>query len=154
MTMHLEHFEIRLSSDPRHLPVIRATVTAIGHAHGFDGHGCHQLALAVNEALVNVIQHGYGGRPDQLIRLRIEPARRDGREGLCLVIEDDSGPVDLTCIRSRPLDEIRPGGLGVHLIREMMDEVTYSQRDDQAGLRLTMCKYTPTAQTAANKESA
>jgi anti-sigma regulatory factor (Ser/Thr protein kinase) len=47
--------------------------------------------------------------------------------------------VDPATIRSRDLDDIRPGGLGVHIIHEVMDEVRYERRDSR-GMRLTMVK--------------
>jgi hypothetical protein len=49
--------------------------------------------------------------------------------------------VDPTTIKSRDLDEIRPGGLGVHIITEVMDEVRWEKRTDgPIGMRLTMMK--------------
>ena len=50
--------------------------------------------------------------------------------------------VDPSTIRSQNLDDIRPGGLGVYIIREIMDEVRYEQRDG-GGMRLSMVKQLP-----------
>ena len=42
-------------------------------------------------------------------------------------------------IKSRDLDDIRPGGLGVNIIRQVMDEVSYERRE-RIGMRLTLIK--------------
>jgi anti-sigma regulatory factor (Ser/Thr protein kinase) len=70
--------------------------------------------------------------------------------GVSIVLEDEAKQVDPDQIKSRDLDEIRPGGLGVHIIRELMDEVRYERRE-HAGMRLTMIKrIAPAAPGPAN----
>ena len=63
-----------------------------------------------------------------------------------IVIEDDARQVDLDTIRSRDLEDVRPGGLGVHLITEIMDEAVYEHRAE-GGMRLRMHKRLPTNDT-------
>ena len=55
-------------------------------------------------------------------------------------------------IRSRDLDDIRPGGLGVFIIHEVMDDVNYENRDD-GGMRLTMVKQVPEAATTPDESA-
>jgi anti-sigma regulatory factor (Ser/Thr protein kinase) len=53
---------------------------------------------------------------------------------------DDYGQfVDPAQIKSRPLDDVRPGGLGVHLMQKVMDEVTYA-KNRWGGTSLTLRK--------------
>ena len=108
---------------------------------GFTELDCSQIALAVDEALCNVFRHGYDRRVDGRIWMRIWPKPSSGAElgSLRIVIEDEAKQVDPEQIKSRELDDIRPGGLGVHIIRQVMDEVQYERRDG-AGMRLTMSK--------------
>jgi anti-sigma regulatory factor (Ser/Thr protein kinase) len=70
------------------------------------------------------------------------------RAGLKVVLEDEARQVDPSKIKSRDLDEIRPGGLGVHIIREVMDEAVYERRD-RVGMRLTLVKRRSAAPVAA-----
>ena len=79
------------------------------------------IELAVVEGFSNVIRHGYGGRTDQRIeiRLRVPPGT------FRIELDDWATFVDPSRIASRPLDEVRPGGLGVHLMRSTMDVVDY-----------------------------
>ncbi|MCH2136465.1 MAG: ATP-binding protein [Phycisphaerales bacterium] len=94
-----------------------------------------RIGLAIDEALTNIIRHGYDHRPDGKIYIDL---RRDSTS-LQFIIEDEARQVPLSEIRSRDLDEIRPGGLGVHLIREVMDEAVWSHRPQQ-GMRLMLRK--------------
>lgn len=80
-----------------------------------------QLVLAVNEACMNVIQHAYQGRPGETIRLKLEA----GPQRLRFFLEDDAPCIDPARVVPRDLADIRPGGLGVHFIREIMDEVRF-----------------------------
>jgi serine/threonine-protein kinase RsbW len=88
------------------------------------------LHLALEEAVTNVINHGYqDGRPHQFtVALSATP---EGR--VTAVVTDDAvaydplarPPVDTTL----PLEERKIGGLGVHLVKNLMDAVRYERRD-------------------------
>jgi anti-sigma regulatory factor (Ser/Thr protein kinase) len=131
--------KLELFSQPRYLAAARALVGCVAQRLGFNEIQCGQISLAVDEALCNVITHGYGRRPDGRMWLYIWPIDSNP-PGLKVVIEDLARQVDPTKIQSRHLDDVRPGGLGVHIIREVMDEVVYERREGQ-GMRLTMIKH-------------
>jgi serine/threonine-protein kinase RsbW len=137
---------IELVSDPTYLSGARELVSAVARRLGFSDEAAGQVALALDEALCNVIRHGYDRRRDGLIWISIWPlAAPDGRgTGLRIVVEDEARAVDPATIRSRDLEDIRPGGLGVHIIREVMDEVIYEQRPT-VGMKLTLVKWQPDA---------
>src|SRR5688572_20238147 len=124
-------------SQPRYLSAIRAMVSNVAQRFGFTENECSQIALAVDEAICNIISHGYDKREDGHISVAVWP--EENPAGLRLVIEDDARQVDPASIKSRDLDDIRPGGLGVHIIREVMDEAVYEKRA-QGGMRLTLLK--------------
>ena len=133
--------KIEMESDPRYLGCIRELILHAARQMGFVDQQAAQAAMAVDEALANVIKHGYGERPDGKIWLSVTPLGDDAvlGTGLRIVIEDEARQVDPTCIKGRDLSDIRPGGLGVHIIREVMDEVRYEKRQG-AGMRLTLVK--------------
>ncbi len=133
---------IELVSDPVYLSGARELVSAVAKRLGFGDEGCGQIALAVDEALCNVIRHGYERRRDGPIWISLWPLARDGNgRGVMIMIEDEARQIEPEHIRGRDLDEIRPGGLGVHIIREVMDEARYEKRTAK-GMRLTLVKWT------------
>ncbi len=137
----LPHVRIELYSQPRYLSGARDLVSAVAKRFGFDDTACGQLALAVDEALCNVIRHGYDRRPDGRIWVSLWPCSDDeGRPGgIRIVIDDLAHQVDPEKIRGRELEDIRPGGLGVYIIRQVMDAVRYEKRSE-GGMRLLMTK--------------
>lgn len=149
------HLRVEMLSCPRFLAGAREMVASLARRLGFDEIMSCQVALAVDEALANVIRHGYERREDQPIWMSIWQLDGPGAlagpgavgqqpvphapEGLMIVIEDQGRQTDPDAIKGRDLDDIRPGGLGVHIIREVMDEVVYEKRNG-GGMRLTLVK--------------
>src|SRR5205807_9941938 len=83
---------------------------------------------AVDEALTNIMRHCYNGRTDQPIELycsRVLPPSTQFVGGLQILLCDKGPAVDPSKLRGRRLDEIKPGGLGLHFIRQSMDTVEY-----------------------------
>jgi len=82
--------------------------------------------MAVDEALCNIYRHGYKGdvqgRVTMQIDAVIEPLSR-----IDIQIQDKTPRTSIETIRSRDLDDIRPGGLGVHLIQSVMDDATWTE---------------------------
>jgi len=136
--------KLQMVSDPVYLSGAREMVASVSRRLGFSEEACGQIALAVDEALCNVIRHGYDKRRDGPIWLSVWPLSGDNGHagGIRIVVEDEAKQVDPSQIRSRDLDEIRPGGLGVHIIRQVMDEVNFEKRD-RIGMRLTLVKHRP-----------
>jgi len=134
------HLSIEVASDPSLLCGLRELVNRLARTIGFSEIQSSQVALAVDEALANVIRHGYDNRIDARIWLSIWTlAPNEHGPGLRVIIEDQARQVDPATIKSRELDDIRPGGLGVHIIREVMDDVQYEKRSP-AGMKLSLLK--------------
>lgn len=130
---------LELVSNPLYLCGARELVGSVAHRLGMDEESCAHIKLAVDEAVCNVIRHGYGKRADGPIWISLWPMGNNGRPGLRIVIEDEARQVEPAAIKGRELDDIRPGGLGVHIIFQVMDEVQYEKRPG-TGMRLTMVK--------------
>jgi sigma-B regulation protein RsbU (phosphoserine phosphatase) len=92
--------------------------------------------LAVDEATVNVIRHAYKEGESGEVILQI--ARDNDR--LIFRLIDFAAPIDQATIKPRNLGDIRPGGLGVHIIREIMDTMEFVQPPQGAGNALEMTK--------------
>ena len=137
------HIRVELLSNPIYLSGARELVSSVAKRLGFDDLDCSKIALAVDEALCNIIRHGYGRRSDRPIWVSIWPLEEAGESiGVRIVIEDEAKQVDPEKVRGRELADVKPGGLGVHIIREVMDEATYERREGR-GMRLTLVKRAP-----------
>ena len=133
--------QLTIHSDPGDLAQVRTAVEVGGGRVGFSQKDCHAMALAVDEALANVIRHAYQGANDKKIEIEItELNQQDDRQGLKVCIRDYGKTVDLSKIKGRDLEDVRPGGLGVHIMRKIMDEVVFKCPSD-GGTRLLMVKY-------------
>ncbi|MFN2309197.1 MAG: ATP-binding protein [Gammaproteobacteria bacterium] len=134
--MSLAEPVLRVPAEASRLHALRALVQASARAAGFDEAAVADLVLAVNEACMNVIQHGRFEGHGQL-----ELAAEVLAEGIEFRLRDTAAPVTLADWRPRPLDELRPGGLGVHFIRALMDEIDYLPTPDGRGNLLRLRKY-------------
>ncbi|MGD0914664.1 MAG: ATP-binding protein [Terracidiphilus sp.] len=112
-----------MPSDPRFLSIVRATVDELCGTYGLSKEECVGVRLAVDEALANVIRHAYKNRRDQAIEF--ECLVNDQQMEFTLL--DQGEPPDLKRICAGPLDDIALSGRGTHLIKAVMDEVSYTQ---------------------------
>lgn len=94
------------------------------------------IVLAVDEACQNIIRHAYKGDPDGVIELEIH---RDGDE-LIFCLLDSAPAVDPATVKPRELDDVRPGGLGTHFIRNVMDRAEFLPSPRGAGNLLRMVR--------------
>ena len=103
---------------------------------GYDDLTRGQIVLACDEAVSNIFRHAYGKHPGPL-RL----AAAVGPDTLTIQIRDEAKPVDPSQIKSRPLADLQPGGLGTFIMSKIFDEVTYEPHT--VGTTLTLRKRLP-----------
>jgi anti-sigma regulatory factor (Ser/Thr protein kinase) len=115
--------QIRFSvpSDPRYLGVVRGAIDPLAAVIGWDESECRAIALAVEEALTNVIRHAYHNRTDGWMELEC----RESAEGLEITLLDKGDAPDRSKICAREIGSDQPGGLGTHIIKTVMDKVAY-----------------------------
>ncbi|HET7107924.1 MAG TPA: ATP-binding protein [Candidatus Acidoferrum sp.] len=146
--------KLELHSNPEALCLVRATVERAAEVLHFQDTETRAIVRSVDEALANVLRHAYGGRPGLPIEMscsRLGPgSQKAATGGIEILLADKGTPVKPSTFKGRPLDEIRPGGLGLHFIRQSMDEVEFSRKKGKNLLR--MVKYlSPTSQAAASE---
>ena len=110
-------------SDPRYLPVVRGAIGPLAAVIGWDESECRAIVLAVDECLTNVIRHAYHDRTNGLMELEC----RERPDGLEITLLDNGDAPDRSKICAREMDCDQPGGLGTHIIRQVMDNVSYEQ---------------------------
>lgn len=134
---HHPAIHLQILSRPELLAPVRALVNAMAAHEGLDDLAACHLVLAMDEALTNVIRHGYDGEPNGRIWITIS-ALREG-PGIRVVIEDRARTVDPDTLQSRDLEDIRPGGLGMHLMRTLVDRFEHLPRAE-GGMRVVLEK--------------
>jgi anti-sigma regulatory factor (Ser/Thr protein kinase) len=133
--------QMELRSDPCMLAEARLRMREWLLAQAWEAHQAGELELALDEALANVIRHGYGGATDQAIQVCARTIEDEQLGvGVEVRVRDFGRQVEPGEICGRDLDDVRPGGLGVHIIRTMSSSVEY-QRADGGGMLLIMTKY-------------
>jgi serine/threonine-protein kinase RsbW len=129
---------LRIEAELKNLSAIRRFVQEMASAFGADRDMIADVILATDEAATNVIVHGYQNQPGT-IEIELD---RSG-DAIVIYMRDQSPPFDPTSVPppdvTQPLDERPLGGMGIHLIRQLMDQVTHRLLP-QGGNELTMTK--------------
>jgi len=139
--------QFHLTSDPKLLKVVRLVVGHLCDLAGFPEAQRHRATLAVDEACANIIRHAYEGATDRPVII----TARLIDNGIEVVLRDFGKKADVEKIKSRELDDIRPGGLGVHLMQSAMDEVVFDNTLPE-GNQLTLIKYLPQFRSDIHEE--
>ena len=125
MALFERRFILNVPSSTENLAMIREFVTAIGVQAGFDDEGVAALELAVDEACANVIEHAYGHDTSKEVIIR---ATFDDKE-LRIDVADTGRGFDPSTLGDPSLEKLvadrRTGGLGMQVIKRVMDQVTY-----------------------------
>lgn len=124
-------FTLEVPSSTENLVLIRDFVTRIGQQAHLDEEEISNLELAVDEACANVIEHAYGldSRQEVIIQAICD------EEAVRISVIDTGKGFDPTGVTPASIDtlvtERRSGGLGIRLIKALMDEVSYQIQPGQ-----------------------
>lgn len=129
---------IQFSASFEFLDEIREFVGDIARAGGFADKDIYNIQLAADEAASNIIEHAYEGVSNGV--LEISCGMRDG--AITIIMVDHGETFDPSAIPlpdlKADLSERKIGGLGIFLMRKLMDEVRYESK--KTGNVLTMIK--------------
>lgn len=128
-------FRIDIPARADRLKLVRALVSEAAADRGCPEDKVRDLTIAVDEACQNVIRHAYGNDAGRMIL----EAREQG-DNLVFFLRDFAPPVDVSQVCPRDLEDLRPGGLGTHLMRAVLDEVEFMPPPEDGGNMLKMVK--------------
>ncbi len=127
----LEFLELTLHNRASEIPLAHQALDEFAAKHGIASEDLAKLHVAVEEHLINVISYGYTPGQTGTIRARFAL----GPSGIRIDFEDDAGPFNPleapVVDTSVPLDRKPIGGLGVHLIRNAVDELSYKRAGER-----------------------
>lgn len=132
--------KMELLSNPETLCAVRGALGQLAEKLGFPEAECRAIVLAVDEALTNIIRHAYNGAADKPIEAyfrRVQDSRNGApSEALEIVLEDRGVTVEGAKLCGRALEDVKPGGLGLHFINESMDKVEFRRKIGRNQVRL------------------
>src|SRR5574342_554081 len=130
---------VQFSASFEYLDEIREFVGDIARQGGFGDKDIYNIQLAADEAASNIIEHAYEGNKNGV--LEISCGVQDGAIKIIMVDHGDSfdpSAIPLPDLKA-DLSERKIGGLGIFLMRKLIDEVHYESRRDKSNV-LTMVK--------------
>ncbi|MCK5739959.1 ATP-binding protein [bacterium] len=136
-----QKYELKVSSHPENLAVIREFISRRAQQAGFDEDTTNKIELAVDEACANVVRHAYySDKKEHPLGVLIQIDTQKFR----VTVSDMGCGFDIDAIKPVNLKEYvlehRTGGLGIHLMRTLMDEVNYDLKPGRLN-RVTLVKY-------------
>ncbi len=121
------------------LDEIRNFVAEVAHEGGFTEKAIYSVQLAADEAASNIIEHAYQGVANASLQITCDMQDDE----LIITMRDSGKPFDTSNVKQpnlkADLSKRQIGGLGVYLMRKLMDEVRY-ESNAKTGNLLTMTK--------------
>ena len=127
---------LRLSSERESIQKLSEAVDEFGLEQGWPAKLLFQTRLVLEELVINVINHGFR-KSGQSLEVQI----LSSPESLRIDLTDDAWPFNPLTDTPKAdleaaLEDRQVGGLGVYLVRQMMDELHYAREDDKNHLTL------------------
>ena len=122
-------FRMSVGADPGAVGTVNAAFAEFGEAHALPSAVRHSLHVAIDELLANALSHGQTGRDPCSVTVEVEL----DQDRVTVIVTDDGAAFDpfgqdapdtTLSVEERPI-----GGLGIHLVGQLMDKVSYQRRD-------------------------
>ena len=132
---------LEFPSDVKAVDLVQILADRVAADMGLDEESVHWVGIAVRESVINAITHGNQNDPKKLIFVEFETATGDGSPCLIIRVRDQGRGFDPATIADplAPENLLKPGGRGVFLIRQFMDDVRI-ERSPTGGTELQMIK--------------
>ncbi|MGD8632598.1 MAG: ATP-binding protein [Anaerolineales bacterium] len=131
----MESESIQIEGQYDQIQSVRELVQRAAEQADFSSKEAYACQLAVSEALENIIRHGYGQQVHNHIQVTV--SNQPGE--LTIELTDDAAPFNPTDNRKSrkwTIDDPPIGGLGIHIIHAIMDDVEYEREADKNRLKL------------------
>jgi anti-sigma regulatory factor (Ser/Thr protein kinase) len=120
-----QQLELTLTNEKSEVARLQDQLELFARQHGLAARALHDVQLALEEHLANILSHGYDDKLEHYIQVRVQFSTPDLR----VVVEDDGHPFnplehpapDL----SKSIDERPIGGMGIHMMRKSLDGLEY-----------------------------
>ena len=133
----MRSIELTIRNDPSDMSVVRETLDRFGAEQGVPGRALIDLQVVVDEIVSNVIKYAWpeAGAHELVVRLTVDDS------GVEVEVVDNGQPYDPreapAAPRSAPGSMPRPGGVGIHMVKQLVDGFEYERVDEHNRVRLT-----------------
>lgn len=132
-------FRMTIGADRSEIARVNAAFAEFADAHALPASVRRSMNVVLDELLTNTSVYGFAGREGGGGEVTVEAELRTDR--VCVTLTDDGRPFDPFGVgapdTALPVEERQIGGFGIHLVRRMMDEVSYHRRADRNVVVLT-----------------
>lgn len=134
--------QISLINDVSQVPLLTAWIEAVGEELRLSPTAIFQLNLALEEAVVNVMNYAYPGETGRPVVIEVEKDDAgDGEEHVVFTLMDEGIPFDPTQKTmpdiTLPAEDRQIGGLGIFLVEQLMEKVAYERQERKNILKMT-----------------
>ena len=129
-------FRLSIGADSSDVARVQVTFAEFAEAHALPAEVRRSLSVVLDELLANTVTHGFKGVGGKRVGGTVTIDVELHRDRLAITLTDDGRPFDpfreaaapdtALSVEDRPI-----GGLGVHLVRELLDDVSYHRRGDR-----------------------
>jgi anti-sigma regulatory factor (Ser/Thr protein kinase)/RimJ/RimL family protein N-acetyltransferase len=138
-----DFFKITIPNDSSYLPVAQISVKEVAKKFGFSGEDLYKIDLGLEEAFMNVVDHAFEAGESSTFDIICEHLPL----GIKIILKEKGIPFDPKSLPSyspgKNLDEAGSAGLGTHLMKEIMDEVSFHNLGPE-GKEMHLVKYLQT----------
>jgi len=137
MSNKQQTYRIVIPSRTERLHDVRSFISDLARQHGFQDDDVNKISIAVDEACTNIIKHGYNFAPNRNIDIQVTRHNNEFE----IIISDNGKQFDPDSViipdMKEYLSHYRKGGLGMYLMKRIMDKVEFNFRRDRNVLRMS-----------------
>lgn len=128
---------LNLKNDLSELDRLHPFLEEIGQRIGVSKKCIFETNLTLEEVFSNIVSYGFADQADHLIKITVTLAK----DSFKIRVEDDGKPFNPLTAKEPDLpddvDDCKPGGLGIHLIKHFMDDIRYKRQQNRNVLTMT-----------------
>ena len=136
-SISLAPFKLKLDADLKNLPIFLKEATKLAKSIGFEKHSLMHIELVLEEIIVNIISYAYDNK--KIGKIILEGSVTTPKT-LQLIIKDFGVPFNLINAKDPdielPIEEREAGGLGIFLVKHLVNDIKYERKDNKNILTL------------------
>lgn len=134
-----DNFKLMVPGKPEYVGAVRLAVSSLANNVGFDIEAIEDIKVAVSEACTNIVRHGHSDLNNDT-NVEYQVSCEIFEDKLSISVDDNGAGYDMNNYKEPELPSEEAGGLGIFIIRALMDEVEVESEVGE-GTHIKMIKY-------------